>query len=401
MKLLFDMSSAQPENSVTVNGGGEYAFLLFKELVNKSNDVSITVSFCEKKGKNEAVENYCNEKGISVIWFNLIEDYGNIIDESGFEVVVLPVCYPEYSKLKISDNIRLITIIHDLSSVYFDLSVKYGRYIYGDYRDRINEAVVNREADKICSRARNEHEMLFHINSNQIIATVSYYTKNAMRLLLGCEESVVSKVGVYYSIERSFDVDFSEEKAVLSRYGLESNRFFLMSSACRWTKNNAISLFTLDRMFSSKKYGGLIADYRVIAVGSDESNTEYYKRNIQNKEKFIFDSYVSDSVLGILYKNAKLFIYPSLLEGFGYPPLEAMKYGTVPACSTAMSIPEVCGDAAIYFSPDDQDSIEIAILESLEDDYMNLMKERVGRHYIEMSEKQKRDTERLVNMILS
>ena len=400
MKLLFDMSSAQPENSVTTNGGGEYAFLLFKELVSKAKDTSIVVSFSGKKGKNEAIERYCNEKGINSVWFCSIEDFGNVISKSGFDTVVLPVCYPDYSRLKISDSIRLITIIHDLSSVYYDLTVKYGRYLFGDYRDRIDEAVVKRDADKICSRAISEHEMLFHLNSNQTIATVSYYTKNAMRLLLGCEEAVLSKVGVYYSIERSFDVNFSKESAVLSRYGLDSNKYFFLSSACRWTKNNAIALFTLDRMFSSKKYGNRMSDYRVIAVGSDDKNTEYYKRNIQNKEKFIFDSYVSDSALGILYKNARLFIYPSLLEGFGYPPLEAMKYGTVSACSTAMSIPEVCGDAAIYFSPDDQNSIEIAILESLEDDYMKLMKERAERHYREMSDRQKSDTERLVKMIL-
>jgi glycosyltransferase involved in cell wall biosynthesis len=52
-----------------------------------------------------------------------------------------------------------------------------------------------------------------------------------------------------------------------------------------------------------------------------------------------------------LYENAVAFIFPSLYEGFGLPPLEAMRCGCPVICSNSASIPEICGDAALYFDP--------------------------------------------------
>lgn len=57
-------------------------------------------------------------------------------------------------------------------------------------------------------------------------------------------------------------------------------------------------------------------------------------------------------------KNAALFIYPTLYEGFGFPPLEAMSYGCPVICSNGGSIPEVVSDAALLFDPYSVDSIK-------------------------------------------
>lgn len=64
-----------------------------------------------------------------------------------------------------------------------------------------------------------------------------------------------------------------------------------------------------------------------------------------------------DSSLGDFYRGASLFVYPSVYEGFGIPPLEAMSLGCPVSCSKASSLPEVCGDAADYFDPWDVESI--------------------------------------------
>lgn len=64
-----------------------------------------------------------------------------------------------------------------------------------------------------------------------------------------------------------------------------------------------------------------------------------------------------DDMLIALYRDASLFVYPSLYEGFGLPPLEAMSMGTAVACSDATSIPEVVGKAGEYFDPTRMDSI--------------------------------------------
>jgi glycosyltransferase involved in cell wall biosynthesis len=69
----------------------------------------------------------------------------------------------------------------------------------------------------------------------------------------------------------------------------------------------------------------------------------------------------TDSKLASVYSNAALFVYPSLYEGFGIPPLEAMSLGCPVACSNNSSIPEVAGNAAEYFDADNIDSIRVAM----------------------------------------
>lgn len=73
----------------------------------------------------------------------------------------------------------------------------------------------------------------------------------------------------------------------------------------------------------------------------------------------------SDSVLANCYRHAALFVYPSLYEGFGIPPLEAMSLDCPVACSNASSIPEVVGDAAAYFDPANPESIRDMLEEVL------------------------------------
>lgn len=69
-----------------------------------------------------------------------------------------------------------------------------------------------------------------------------------------------------------------------------------------------------------------------------------------------------DSVLAGLYRTATLFVYPSLYEGFGIPPLEAMSFDCPVVCSNSSSIPEVVGDAAVCFDPDSIEAIGQALM---------------------------------------
>jgi len=68
-----------------------------------------------------------------------------------------------------------------------------------------------------------------------------------------------------------------------------------------------------------------------------------------------------DSVLATCYRNSAVFVYPSLYEGFGIPPLEAMSVGCPVVCSETSSIPEVVGSAGEYFDPTSIDSIRSTI----------------------------------------
>jgi glycosyltransferase involved in cell wall biosynthesis len=77
--------------------------------------------------------------------------------------------------------------------------------------------------------------------------------------------------------------------------------------------------------------------------------------------------YVTDAELFALYRNAALFIYPSLYEGFGLPAVEAMASGCPVVASTAEAIVEVCGDAARYVSPHDPAGLAAVIRELMAD----------------------------------
>jgi glycosyltransferase involved in cell wall biosynthesis len=74
---------------------------------------------------------------------------------------------------------------------------------------------------------------------------------------------------------------------------------------------------------------------------------------------------VSQAELVDLYRRAACVVFPSLYEGFGAPPLEAMACGTPVAASNVGSLPEVCGDAAVLFDPHDEAAIAGGVLEAL------------------------------------
>lgn len=69
----------------------------------------------------------------------------------------------------------------------------------------------------------------------------------------------------------------------------------------------------------------------------------------------------NDAILSDLYSEAALLVYPSLYEGFGIPPLEAMAHGCPVACTRTSSLPEIVGDAAEQFNPTEQDAIQAAV----------------------------------------
>jgi glycosyltransferase involved in cell wall biosynthesis len=92
-----------------------------------------------------------------------------------------------------------------------------------------------------------------------------------------------------------------------------------------------------------------------------DSGLRELPRRLGEQDRIRFLGTVSDRDLAALYTGAELFVFPSLFEGFGIPPLEAMACGCPVVASNAASIPEVCGDAAVYVEPQSADSITAAI----------------------------------------
>jgi glycosyltransferase involved in cell wall biosynthesis len=96
-----------------------------------------------------------------------------------------------------------------------------------------------------------------------------------------------------------------------------------------------------------------------------EKDIEQMPIDLHVKKRIKYLGYVSDVELASLYSGAQMMVHPSLYEGFGLPPLEAMACGCPVIVSNSSSIPEVCGDAGCYFDPYDVDNIIDAINEVL------------------------------------
>jgi glycosyltransferase involved in cell wall biosynthesis len=113
----------------------------------------------------------------------------------------------------------------------------------------------------------------------------------------------------------------------------------------------------------SEKY----QEFKLICTGNSFTTLEkelLIKLEIQDK---VISFYASDDELNWLYKNAALFVFPSLYEGFGLPILEAFSMDCPIAISDASCFPEIAGDAACYFDPTDSYSIYLSMAKILND----------------------------------
>ncbi len=113
---------------------------------------------------------------------------------------------------------------------------------------------------------------------------------------------------------------------------------------------------------------GLIGDFRGAGFHSNYGSlAERVAANPELKERVHFSNYVSDEDLVALYSSALAVAMPSYSEGFGLPAIEAMACGTPVLSSDRGSLPEVVGDAGVYFDPFDADSIAAAITRMVTD----------------------------------
>lgn len=188
------------------------------------------------------------------------------------------------------------------------------------------------------------------IEKAEVIIAISENTKKDIVQLYDVNPSKIVIVYLASKLKRSYNLKASSPKNyILYVGGRGGYKNFI----------NFVKAFSLIE----KQY----CDTKVLAVGGGQfSDTErllFSELGLTNK--FIQGNF-NDADLWHLYKNAKLFIYPSLYEGFGIPILEAFESSCPVALSETSCFPEIAGNAAIYFNPLKPESIAKSILSVLD-----------------------------------
>jgi glycosyltransferase involved in cell wall biosynthesis len=149
----------------------------------------------------------------------------------------------------------------------------------------------------------------------------------------------------------------------LTELGLEPG--YILNVGALEPRKNLPRLFQAYRILKDRYR----ISHKLVIAGPRGWKDEAVFQTVQRlklSDSVVFMGHVSNEVLNLLYNHASLLVYPSLYEGFGLPPLEAMAAGCPVAVSKASSLPEVVGDAGVYFDPLEVDAIAQAIFRILD-----------------------------------
>ena len=182
------------------------------------------------------------------------------------------------------------------------------------------------------------------------------YRNSALRsrLVIAISEHVKETV-----VER---LDLPPERVRVVHLGVDPERFkpgdavrepFLLYPAINWPHKNHARLVEAFALVRRER-----PDLRLVLTGSGHESTTY-PAGVESLGR------VGDETLADLYRRASALVFPSLYEGFGQPPLEAMASGCPVAAARSGALPEVCGDAARYFDPTSVEDLAAAVLDVL------------------------------------
>ncbi|MFT5874316.1 MAG: glycosyltransferase involved in cell wall biosynthesis [Clostridium sp.] len=313
-------------------GIGHYGTNLINKLILKK-DVEYTLFLQEC-----ARINYHNVKYMK----EYKNSFSRIIDEQiklpfkykGFDLVH----FVDYSTPVIDIHVPFIVTIHDLSYYkYPETFTKYSR----KFKQLLTPLSLKRAA--------------------KIIAD----SNNTKDDIISCFPEIADKVRVIYpgrsGFKRCEDKSIIEE--VMKKYKIYGN--YILSVGTLEPRKN------LQRILEAfLKVSNEFKEMKLVIIGKKGWLYEEFFDSINNlniKDKIVVTGYVDDEDMPLLYSGAEVFVYPSLYEGFGLPPLEAMECGTPVVVSNTSSLPEVVGEAGMYCNPLDTDSIAEGICKILQD----------------------------------
>ena len=212
------------------------------------------------------------------------------------------------------------------------------------------------------------------------IFAVSHFTRTEIEKLFEIPTSRIEVV--YNAIDERFlrgHASAADRELIAQRYQV-TYPFLLYAGRVSPHKNVVRMIEAFSALKTELDKDQAYPDLKLIIIGDDLSGNPDLRRTVirsgvQNDVRFL--GFIPIEVLRIFYDSAKIFVFPSLYEGFGLPPLEAMAHGTPVVTSNVSSLPEVVGNAAVLVNPENVFEIMRALHRVLMDQGLReRMKER-------------------------
>lgn len=225
---------------------------------------------------------------------------------------------------------RIVTI-HDVCYLVFSHTLSFAKKIY---------------AKTVISQATSRSDLIF---------TGSSFSKEEVKKFTGVKDHkiVVIPYGLNHTIFHA-QKDDRVLKKIQSKYNLPE-KFFLYVGSIANHKNVRCLLKAFQKLEKN------FSDWKFIFVGGIKYQKSDFKKFMDCypvlKDRILFLGFVEELDLPMIYQSAYALIHPSLYEGFGFTPIEAMGCGCPTLVSSVASLPEVCGENTLYINPYDEEDI--------------------------------------------
>ena len=385
MNLLFNLVAVQPIHSAKFHGGGSYGEVIFWALVKRG--VQFSCAYDGKKYLDPMILDACKTQNIPLFDINE-KSPQQIIDENQIDTFYTPLYSLEKKwDINVKDfvftwhGVRALEMQYSWAGVGF--AKKFGQKFEAlvRYRESWKKHYYKPKYQDLAKRMAEGKARTITVSEHSRASIKSFFPK-----LLDLE------IPVFYSPMTAY-----EPEGFLPP-GVKSKKFFLLTSGARWEKNNLRAVKAFDELVTMMRSTNHLFDMKLVITGA--TNVKAYRKHIRNKDAFVFLGYVESKELEFLHKNAYAFIFPSLNEGFGYPPVQSMRYGVPVAASGTTSVPEVCENASLYFDPYSVSEIKNRMIQLLDPDIYAMYASRALKRYAELHKRQQEDLEKAVSFVL-
>lgn len=329
MKLLYNLACTQPSSSGKRHGGGIYGEVVFRHILERK--MPVIAYYDSSKWFNPAILKLIEDNEIELLDKQKEGDLNKTVEKYQFDKLYSPIVDDEVLAV---NKIDVVGTIHGLRSLELSYDKMMWKYKSASLREKTVFLIKHLFPKIGYKHAFDSFERVYAKDNFRfvMVSNHSIYT-----LLAYCPKFKSKLIKAFYSPSTSSKKKIESRKFV--------DKYFLFVSANRWEKNCLRGIMAFDRLFSH----GMLEDVKVRVTGVESMKSFKYK--LQNPNRFEFMGYVDDECLEQLYHDAYGFVYPSLNEGFGYPPIEAMHYGIPCIVSPFTSISEICQGSVLYANP--------------------------------------------------